>query len=255
MNNAISHHKEKANNNHLNNDAIKLFDQTLEFVSLIVHDLQGPIASMKTLTKFLMSGKYNPENDTHAALVRSCKNALERTESIIQDLLDSADQGDFALRLNNDLCDLRDIVKNSADALAGSAYDYAVSLRLDLPKKPAIVKIDRYYLARVIDNLIFNALKHSPRGKSVFIKLVSHNSEYVISITDQGSGLNEDDKDVIFDKYSQGSLRKNGKYRGVGLGLYFCKLAICAMGGRIWVETNSGEGASFKIALKAEESD
>jgi len=228
------------------------FDENLEFVSLIVHDLQGPIASMKTLTKFLISGKYNPENDMHAALVRSSKNALERTEAIIQDLLDSANQGNFAIRLNLELYDLREILKDSVDALGGSAFDYGVSLNLDIPKNPAMAKIDRYYLVRAVDNLIFNALKHSSRGKSVFIKVERNNSEYVVSITDQGSGLDEVDKETIFDKYNQVSLRKYGKYRGIGLGLYFCKLAISAMDGRIWAESNNEAGAVFKIALRAE---
>lgn len=255
MSNAISRPQEKANNNHPEGDAQKSFDQTLDFVSLIVHDLQGPIASMKTLTKFLVSGKYNPENDMHAALVRSSKNALERTEAIIQDLLDSANQGNFAMRLNLEQCDLREILKNSVDALNGSAYDYGVSLNLDFPRKPAMAEIDRYYLARVIDNLIFNALKHSARGNSVFINVGKNESEYVVSINDQGAGFDEVDKENIFDKYNQVSLRNKGKYRGIGLGLYFCKMAVSAMGGRIWAESNSGAGASFKIAFKAKESD
>jgi K+-sensing histidine kinase KdpD len=231
------------------------FDENLEFISLIVHDLQAPIASMKTLTKFLISGKYNPENDLHAALVRSSKNALERAEAIIQDLLDSANQAYFAIRLDLNLIDLRDVLKDSVNALSGSAFDHGVSLNLDLPKKPAIAKTDRYYLARVVDNLIYNALKHSSRGQSIFLKLESYNSEYIASITDQGPGLDEVDKEIIFDKYNQVSLRKNGKYRGIGLGLYFCKMAVSAMGGRIWAESNKGAGAIFKIALKAEESD
>jgi K+-sensing histidine kinase KdpD len=230
----------------------KKFDESLEFISLIVHDLQGPIASMKTLTKFLISGKYNPENDMHAALVRSSKNALERTEAIIHDLLDSANDRNFGIRLNPEQCDLRDIIKDSLDALIGSAYDYGVSLKIDMPKNPALATVDRYYLVRVIDNLIYNALKHSPKGKNVFVKIEKDKSEYVISINDEGSGLNELDKDSIFEKYNQVSLRKTGQYRGIGLGLYFCKLAVTVMGGKIWAESNAKQGASFKIALAAE---
>lgn len=255
MNNKTAESPNQSIKPNIDKDNQVKFDENLEFISLIVHDLQAPIASMKTLTKFLIAGKYNPENDLHAALVRSSKNALERTEAIIQDLLDSANQACFAIRLDPNLVDLREILKNSVDALSGSAFDHGVTLNLDLPKRQTIAKTDRYYLARVIDNLIYNALKHSSRGQSIFIKLESDNSEYIISITDQGPGFDEADKETIFDKYNQASLRKNNKYRGIGLGLYFCKLAISSMSGRIWAESNRGAGASFKIALKAEGND
>jgi len=249
----ITESPRKSTSNNLKTDNQAKFDETLEFISLIVHDLQGPIASMKTLTKFLVSAKYNPENDMHAALVRSSKNALERTEAIIQDLLDSASQGNFGFRLNVEPCDLREIIKDSIDALSGSAFDYGVSMTINLPKKPMLADVDRYYLVRVVDNLIFNALKHSSRGRKVLVNLKQQGPDHVISIDDEGSGLNDTDKESIFDKYQQVSLRKSGKYRGVGLGLYFCKQAILAMNGKIWVDSNKAKGASFKIALPARE--
>jgi K+-sensing histidine kinase KdpD len=234
----------------INSDSKKSFDESLEFISLIVHDLQAPIASMKTLTKFLVSGKYNPENDVHAALVRSSKNALDRAEAIIHDLLDSANDGDLGIRLKPANHDLREIITDSVNAMGGSAFDYGITLKLELPKKPVIANVDRYYLVRVIDNLLYNALKHSSKGKNVLAKLAIVDSELVISICDEGSGLGDVNIEDIFDKYFQVSLRQSGRYRGIGLGLYFCKIAISTMGGRIWAESNAGGGACFKIAFK-----
>jgi signal transduction histidine kinase len=243
------HHNSPMNTS--NTEVIKRFDESLEFISLIIHDLQGPLASMKTLTKFLISGKYNPENDIHAALVRSSKNALERTEAIIHDLLESANRGDLSIHLNPGAFDLREIIADSINAMNGSAFDYGITLNIDLPKKPAMANVDRYYLVRVIDNLLYNALKHSSRGKSILAKIEQDNSQFIISICDEGIGLDGIDLNAIFDKYEQVSLRNTGKYRGIGLGLYFCKMSVSAMGGKIWAESNARAGACFKIALPA----
>jgi signal transduction histidine kinase len=232
-------------------DNRKNFNETLEFISLMVHDLQGPIASMKTLTKFLVSGKYNPENDVHASLVRSSKNALERAEAIIHDLLESANEGNMALHLNSSEQDLRNIIIDSVNALGGSAFDYGVTITKDLPRKPAIAIVDKYYLVRVIDNLLYNALKHSPGGKNINAAVVRDGDNYIITISDQGVGLDGVDIDSLFDKYNQVSLNKGGKYRGIGLGLYYCRTAVNAMGGKIWAESNIGGGASFNVAFNA----
>jgi two-component system phosphate regulon sensor histidine kinase PhoR len=229
----------------------KGIDETLEFVSLMVHDLQGPIASMKTLTKFLSSGKYNSENDIHAALVRSTKNALERTEAIIHDLLESANDGNLGLHLNPAKFDLREIVTNSVSALGGSALDYGVPICTELPDKPAFAQVDKYYLLRAVDNIVYNALKHSPTGKHITAAVENIGDDYIISVRDQGVGLEGIDTESLFNKYQQVSLKNDGKYRGIGLGLYFCRLAITAMGGKIWAEPNPGAGACFKIALRA----
>jgi signal transduction histidine kinase len=232
-------------------DSRKKFDETLEFISLIVHDLQGPIASMKTLTKFLISGKYNPENDIHASLVRSSKNALERAEAIIHDLLESANEGNMALHLNSSEQDLRDIITDSVNALSGSAFDYGVTINKSLPKMPAMTMVDKYYLVRVVDNLLYNALKHSSGGKSINAAVAKNGDKYIITISDQGVGLDNVDVESLFDKYNQVTLNKGGKYRGIGLGLYYCRTAVTAMGGKIWAESKIGGGASFNVAFSA----
>jgi K+-sensing histidine kinase KdpD len=71
----------------------------------------------------------------------------------------------------------------------------------------------------------------------------------IVSIKDEGAGFGDIDPDILFDKYKQVDLKKDNKYRGVGLGLYFCRLAITAMGGSTWAEKRPGDGACFKFSL------
>jgi signal transduction histidine kinase len=122
---------------------------------MVVHDLQGPIASMKTLVRFLASNKYNPENDVHAALVRSSKNAIERSESIIFDLVNAAAADAIGIYPEIGEYDLCEIIADSICVLGGSALDYGVSVQTALRKTPIKVMANRNYLLRVMDNLLY----------------------------------------------------------------------------------------------------
>jgi K+-sensing histidine kinase KdpD len=225
-------------------------DYLFEFVSLMVHDLQGPVASMKTLVKLLETSRYDPSSKLHKELAASAYNALQRSESIIHDLIDVARANKIGLPYYPDKYDLNDIILNSIDVISGSALDYNISLVKILSKDKIIVTVDRNLLSRVMDNLLFNALKHSSGGSSVYIATEVYGDDIMVNVRDEGTGFGGINPDDLFDKYRQVALRSEGKFRGAGLGLHFCRLAINAMGGNIWAKNNPDRGASFGFALK-----
>jgi len=223
-------------------------DQLLDFVAMMVHDLQGPIASMKTLLKLLANGRFNPQNKVHADLLGSSALALERSESIIYDLIDTAKSESIGLPVSLDFYDLDEIIDNSMMMLTASASEYGVSIIKD-SKASIKARADRDLLLRVIDNIIFNAIKHSLKGGRIFVGTEFNQENIIISVRDEGIGLEGINPEYLFDKYRQLDLRKEGKFKGAGLGLYFCRLAVEAMGGRIWAEQQPGGGACFKFSL------
>ena len=224
-------------------------DILMDFVSIMIHDLQAPLTSMKTLVKFLNEGKYNPGKKAHYDLVKSTVIALERSESIIYDLFDAARAEKVGIPYKLEDNSINEIIENSVEMIQPSAIEHGITIQKKLLKSDLRVNSDRNLLLRVLDNLLFNACQHSPHNSKVLVEAECSENKVIITISDEGSGFADIDPEILFDKYKQVSLRKIGKFKGAGMGLYFCRLVINTMGGRIWVENNPDGGASFKIAL------
>jgi signal transduction histidine kinase len=101
----------------------------------------------------------------------------------------------------------------------------------------------------VITNLVDNAMKYSPVGSDVTMAVELHDGEAIVSVTDQGPGISPQDRERIFEKFHRLDTGDSKETYGYGLGLYICRRLVEAMDGKIWVESQPGEGATFKIAL------
>jgi signal transduction histidine kinase len=109
-------------------------------------------------------------------------------------------------------------------------------------------------LRRVLDNLLANALEHSPAGTEVTVRVAVRDEGVELSVADQGAGIPEGYREKIFEKYARLELRQAGVVGNRGLGLTFCRMAIEAHGGTIWVEPAAGGGAWFRALLPASDS-
>ena len=107
--------------------------------------------------------------------------------------------------------------------------------------------VDRDLLARVLNNLLFNAVKFSPDGGRIGIWTQENPKWLILNVADQGPGIPVEQRENIFKKYSQ--LTPSSSRSGVGLGLAFCRMAVEAMEGRIWVEDMEQAGALFRFTL------
>jgi signal transduction histidine kinase len=116
---------------------------------------------------------------------------------------------------------------------------------------PVIVDADPVLLRRVVDNLLSNAVTHSPRSGEVRIGVCLREEGVELWVTDQGPGVPAEHRERVFEKYAQVQMRREGVSANRGLGLTFCRLAIEAHGGTIWVEPGPGGGACFRALLPA----
>lgn len=228
-------------------------DKWLEMFSIFIHDIESPLASIKYLLKILEDGKFNPENKTHQTILSSSKIALDRSESIIYDIMAVAKAGKIGLPVS-----VKDIVPHAVITEAillaqSSAIERNIKLTYTNNAGNTPVKADPKLLKRVLDNLIINSLRHTPSGGTVAVYTDMEKGSLYIHVKDTGSGLGDIDPEIIFEKYGQANLRSQGTHRGVGLGLYFCKLAATGMGGTIMANDHEEGGAVFSIRLiKAE---
>lgn len=225
----------------------------MDLLNYIVHDLRNPLMAFTTN---LESIKGDISKDISPAVwegVERCLIAARRMKTMINSILDLArlEAGKMPLAIGTpSVGDLVDRV-----ILETSEYAELKNIQV-LPTVAApsdLVQADATITHRVFVNLLTNAITVSPKGACIILDVgkVVDTNEIVFAVTDQGPGIPKEYIGRVFDKFVQVQLSKAGKSSGSGLGLAFCKLAVCAQKGRIWIENVPNEGACVHVALPA----
>jgi signal transduction histidine kinase len=145
------------------------------------------------------------------------------------------------------------VVTKSIRMVQSLAREKGVRILLDCSDQCPRVFIDQERLTRVMVNLLHNAIKYSPEDGDVDVTIETPSSDYIkISITDRGEGIPVEEAEKIFSKYYQHQPSRQAGNSGFGWGLYYCAMAVSAMGGQIWVEpsaTTAEPGARFCFTL------
>jgi signal transduction histidine kinase len=219
---------------------------------MIIHDLRNPLTAISTYLQLsAMDSESLPQE--HQERLGRCHFFCQELERMIQNLLDINKMEEGKMQLNRETIDLSEVVGELLQRFTPTVEEKKITLSFskngDLPK----IHLDRSVLKRVIANLVDNAIRYTPKGGAIAVSLDSATWEEVLclSVKDNGSGLPVEYHQKIFDKFEQVRLKKEGDRAGSsGLGLTFCKMAVEAHGGRIWVESEGlGKGCTFLIHL------
>jgi signal transduction histidine kinase len=139
------------------------------------------------------------------------------------------------------------------ESFSAQAAEYRVQLCNEVPAEIPALFVDRGKINRVLTNLVDNALKFSPSGSRIVATARVYEGEKVlIQVLDHGPGIPEEYRERIFERFSQ-IPGIHARRRGTGLGLTFCRLAVEAHGGRIWVESGPSGGSAFNLTLPCNE--
>ena len=225
-------------------------DRWLEIFSIFIHDIESPIASVKYFLRLIQEGKYDPKNETHKTILDSSQIAIKRAESIIFDIMAVARSGEAGLPVSMKTIVPTAVIEESATLVRGSLAERNISLKFTNNTGDIPIQADPKLLKRVLDNLLFNAIRHTPDGGEISLYTEPGRDAIFIHVKDSGPGLGDVDPDELFEKFGQVRLRQTGQHRGVGLGLYFCRLAAIGMGGTIMADDHDMGGAVFSILLK-----
>ena len=222
--------------------------QKQELTDLIVHDLKSPLAGILTNVEYAI-GVPSVTRDVWDALhdVSACAQTMLRMVVNLLDISRSED-GKLVPRMSDfDAWALLEQVRGSAQRRADTE---GRELTVEEGEGPLHLRGDMDLLRRVLDNLVDNSLKYTPRGTAVTLSASVHDGRVRISVRDRGPGVPPDQRERIFEKYAQidSDVRISAR-SGRGLGLVFCKLAAEAHGGRIWVEENAPQGSAFIVEL------
>ncbi len=228
-----------------------LEQQRKEITTMIVHDLRTPLSSVITgLRMLLRSGPLNVvQKECHFLALTGGQRMLD----IVNDLLDvdKMEAGFSVLQIAP--FSIPQLIEEAIELVNASAQDSGLSLACeiepDLPSLPG--DIDK--LRRTLVNLLGNAIKFAPQSGIIRIAVRRQEDEAILfSVSDSGEGIPSGALHSIFDKFCQAGTRHAGHRMSSGLGLAFCKMIVEAHAGRIWAESEAGQGSRFSFTLSTQ---
>jgi signal transduction histidine kinase len=233
-----------------NLDLQRLEAQRDDLVHMLVHDLRAPLASVALFIESVGAGvgsSVDPETATDLDLAAEGCRTLTR---MIEDILDVSRLEQGAAPLDLLPCTVRDLVDQALEPIAALVRERRVTVEVP-PDLPPLV-CDTSMIQRVIANLVSNAVRFGPASGAITIRAVSAVEALRVEVVDQGPGVPEEYREIIFQKFGQVPSGHRGAPRSPGLGLAFCRLAVEAHGGSIGVDSNPGRGSTFWFLLPRE---
>lgn len=218
-------------------------------ISYLIHDLEPSIASFQGFLNLVKSGRFNHEDSLHRKLLDSCETALTFSKELLRTMLETASLQESNIKKKSESASLVDILEKSLALPRILAWEKDIAIKQRVHADETNTCIDRYLLERIIMNLSLNAIKHSPQDSGVSILLTREKGDLIITVDDQGPGINEAELTHIFDEYLQLDLRERRIYQGVGLGLAFCREASQHLGGTIEARNKENVGFSIKVSI------
>ena len=222
-----------------------------DFVSTVSHELRTPLTSIYGFAETLLRQDVMFGEEERQTFLRYIASESQRLTSIVDTLLNVArlDTGDLQVDLAE--TDVRDVVGQVLDTVTAAEAN-GHRFVVELPEEPLAARADPEKLRQVCSILVENALRYSPDGGTVTVGAVRRQDTVEVSVADEGIGIPQSDQEQIFRKFYRGAdaeLRVGAG--GTGLGLFIARGLVTAMGGRIWVSSQEGEGSRFAFELPA----
>ena len=223
-----------------------------DLANMIVHDIRSPLSTILIYCDLLES-----ELEGHVQTLHTIRSEANRLSSFLTDMLMMAKMEHGRLMLTQSAVDVNQLATAVRDSYEPMARLKEINLKLDLPEEGNRLSLDANLWRRVLDNLVSNAVKFSPMGGNVTLKVRYENNgtgsngatpHLNLQVIDEGPGIAKEHRETIFDKYQiVASGRRDVKQ--VGLGLAFCKMVVEAHSGRISVSANKPRGSIFTVEV------
>ncbi len=235
-------------------EKIENFDQSRsQFVQNASHELKTPLATMKILLENLI---YQPDMpaELRAEFMQDMNHEIDRLSGIITDLLTLTQMDSHQSALKPDSVDLSALCEETIHALRPAAEKARLTLQDDIAPDITLTA-DESKLSQVVYNLIDNAVKYTPEGGRVDVRLAVEGKTAVLTVKDNGIGIPEEDVKHIFDRFYRVDKARSRATGGTGLGLSIVAQMVKLHGGEISVESENGKGSAFTVRLPMRKGD
>ena len=220
-----------------------------EFVSTVSHELRTPLTSIKGYVDLIVDGEAGEINEIQREFLEIVQENSDRLVSLINDMLDISRIESGRIHLKVEPIEVSELVVGAAETFKTmadqSSVELVTSVAEDLPRAAG----DRDRVGQVLMNLVSNAIKYSPGGGTATIAARSDGENVVVEVSDTGIGIKPEDQAGLFSKFYRVDSSLTRDIGGTGLGLSICKSIVELLGGKIWAESEFGQGSTFGFSL------
>jgi len=220
-----------------------------EFILLTSHQLRTPASAVKGFLSLLLDSRIKPLHAEQKELLVSAYDENERQLSLINQILSISQAESQQMKLSKTEVDLVKVAKKIVGQLQAIALEHKQKITIHASEKSLVAWVDSEKIRMVIENLVSNAIKYSPDETEIAIYLEHEADSVVLRVKDEGYGIEQQNMDQLFKKFSRLPNPKSVKAQGSGLGLYLVKKLVELHGGTIEAESSPGLGATFIVRL------
>lgn len=218
------------------------------FLASMSHELRTPLNAVINFTRFVIDGDTGPVNEEQVELLTEVVNSAKHLLNLINDVLDMSkiESGSLSLFIEEDVS-LNALLKTVTTAGHGLLAGKSVKIRTDIEENLPLVQADKQRVLQILLNIVSNACKFTEEGE-IAVQAHQAGEEVIISVKDTGPGIAPEDQALVFQAFKQTTtgLRQGS---GTGLGMPIAKNLAEAHGGRLWLESEYGHGATFHVAI------
>ncbi|MBI4396318.1 MAG: GAF domain-containing protein [Elusimicrobia bacterium] len=220
-----------------------------EFISMVSHELLTPLTTVKGFVSVILSKDAGSLTEQQEKFLTLVNQSVDRLVLLIDDLLDISRIESGRVKIQPASLKIDDLLRQAVADHSSMAEKNKIALESRFEDAIPAVIADPHRIRQVVDNLLTNAIKYTPKGGKVLLSARGSGEEIIVSIRDTGAGIPESERERIFEKFYRMKQTYAHSVRGTGLGLAICKSLVELHGGRIWVDSKLGQGSDFQFAL------
>lgn len=248
LNRAIAYARERSRRIALESERIRFFQEREDFMATLTHDLKNPLIGANRILALLGSDDVIITEEERRSLLSKLIESNNNLLSMIRNLIEVYRYQKDVHTLVRENTDLKTLVTGYLDGIFPLVSDKRIKIERQLSDQSQNIYADHNSLLRVVQNLIDNALKFTPEGGSISIKLWAECGQVMFQVSDSGPGISNSDKEKLFERFWQGNCGR-AHLPGSGLGLYLCRQIVEAHHGKIWCDSEEEKGATFTVSL------
>lgn len=227
-----------------NFELLNLNEEKNHLISVVVHGLKNPLTSSLTMIDLLMDNR-NKDCEESMEYAQIILNSLQRMSKMINQVLDVNVIESKVYQLQTERINLKEVVEKISEIYKLTIEQKELGYVLDLEDLHA--ELNEVYILQIIDNLVSNAIKYTPRGGNIEISLSTVDDRVLLKVKDNGIGIPKQFLPHIFDQYQRKKHHLQQLDPDTGLGLAIVKKYVDAMNGRVWCESENNNGSTFFV--------